>query len=659
MTLRKVFPGEQIAIQADTWNSFIDAAQDFKNRTVNIGRDASAASMPSTTVITIKNKTGDDLKRFDVVGIVRPLFKKDEAGSVDLKNLLAFETVDPANAGSAGATGFVILLEDIQAGNVGKAAASGICYARLLTVLGSVSHARPSSDHGYKLVESSHGGPFRVLWHDDVELNNVDPSIYQEVDAVVAFDTFDELLVNSTWVRILAKAEGGGLYPDWEIVAPELADDGETVMWKSVFHTAKDELLFEANLLETVEPDTVVMAHYAGLLHAGKAPDAKQYKVWLFNHGSGAQGGGVGFGVPAPGQSDIPYSEDIELTVTDTAGVPITDEFGNIQRIKVWRNATRQSVYTDFSANTIFTYARFRETPTGHRGCIFSRTESFRSHGSFLPSGGIDVENSGKQPPLSVDATGDPSNVGHVHVRGNMYVSAASGGNGFAPWAAIDPKKLGIKQPGNSATQVAGASYGGQDEEFYSRVDHVHGCPRFDEEREPGPEGPPGKDGIDGVDGKDGEQGPPGQDGRDGKDGIDGAPGRDGIDGKDGQEGPPGKDGRDGTDGQDGKDGSLDLPNPNCPGESILIVSPDDPNPPKLGHICTPPEGEAVLTSGNGNLSWLTDPACESITLVTKVFTKGTALMQTQQTVTFFRGILLEASEPFDSVVDSGATCPS
>ena len=89
MTLRKVLPGEPLAIPASTWNACIDAAQDYKNRTVNIGRDASAASMPSTTVITIKNKTGDDLKRFDVVGIVKPLFKKDEAGSVDLKNLLA------------------------------------------------------------------------------------------------------------------------------------------------------------------------------------------------------------------------------------------------------------------------------------------------------------------------------------------------------------------------------------------------------------------------------------------------------------------------------------------------------------------------------------------------------------------------------------------
>jgi len=428
-----------------------------------------------------------------------------------------------------------------------------------------------------------------------------------------------------------------------------LADDGESISWKRAFYKAKDERLFEANLLTTVEPNTVVTAHYMGRYYE----DEDEYRIWIFNHGFGAPGGGIGFGVPADGQSHIPYSEDIALTVTDAAGVPITDEFGEEQTIKVWRNATRRSVYTDFNANTIFTYARFRETPTGHRGCIFSRTESFRSHGSYLPSGGIDVENSGKLPPLSVDATGDPGNVGHVHVRGNMYVSTASGGNGFAPWAAIDPKKLGIKQPGNSATSVAGSSSGGVDEDFYSRVDHVHGCPRFDEEREPGPEGPPGQDGRDGIDGKDGE---PGKDGVDGKNGADGAPGRDGVDGKDGQEGPPGKDGKDGI---DGKDGVLDLPNPDCPGESILIVTPDDPNPPKLGHVCTPPEGEAVLTSSNGNLSWLTDPACESITLVTKVFTKGTALMQTQQTLTFFRGILLEASEPFDSVVDSGATCPS
>jgi len=653
MTLRKVLPGEPLSIPASTWNACIDAAQDYKNRTMNIGRKASASAMLSTTVIHVKNKTGDDLKRFDVVGIVKPLFKKDEAGSIDLKNLLAFETFDPTNAGSAGATGFVILLEDIKAGEIGKAAASGICYARVKTVLGSVAYAEPNSDHGYALVESFHGGPFRVLWHDKIG-PIADPPVYQEVDAVVAFDTTDEWFVSGIeFIRIMERANEGGLYPKWEVVKPVLADGGKSISWEKRYGNPDKHLLFEMNLLETVEPGTVVAAHYMGYM---ADVDENEYRVLVFNYGSGAQGGGVGFGVPVDGQSHIPYSEDIELTVTDAIGEPIRDEFDNIQTIKVWRNATRRSVYTDFSANTIFTYARFRETPSGHRGCIFSRTESFRSHGSYLPSGGIDVENSGKLPPLSIDATGSPDNAGHVHVRGNMYVDSTGAGNGFAPWAAMDPKKLGIKQPGNAATAVAGASYGGQDEEFYSRVDHVHGCPRFDEEREPGPEGPSGQDGRDGIDGKDGE---PGKDGVDGKNGADGAPGRDGVDGKDGQEGPPGKDGKDGIDGQDGKDGILDLPNPDCPGESILIVSPDNPNPPKLGHICTPPEGEAVLTSSNGNLSWLTDPACESITLVTKVFTKGTALMQTQQTLTFFRGILLEASEPFDSVVDTGATCPT
>jgi len=438
MTLKKVLSGEPFVVPADTWNAFIDAANAHRNNEVNTGREAVASSMPSTTVIHVKNNTEDELKRFDVVGIVKPLFKKGEAGSIDLKNLLAFETFDPSDTNRV-AQGVVILLEDIAAGAVGKAAASGICYARLLTTSGSVPYAYPNSDHKYKLVENSHGGPFRVLWHDDID-PNIGPDRYQEVDAVVAFDSFDELLISTTFIRILKRANEGGLYPEWETVKPELADDGKTILWKRQFHKSKDELLFEANLLETVEPDTVVTAYYMGRYHEGE----DEYKIWIFNHGAVAQGGGVGFGVPAEGQSNIPYSEDIELTVTDAAGEPIRDEFDNIQTIKVWRNAARRAVYTDFSANTIFTYVRFQETPTGHRGCIFSRTESFRSHGSRLPSDGIDVEDSGKQPTLSIDATGDPDNAEHIHVRGNMYFSQAGG---FAPWIVMNAKKIGAANP--------------------------------------------------------------------------------------------------------------------------------------------------------------------------------------------------------------------
>jgi len=72
--LKKVQPGDPIdGIPAETFNTFIDAALDFKARTRGLGQKATPQA-PQRTIIPVKNLSGADRNRFDVLEISQPLF---------------------------------------------------------------------------------------------------------------------------------------------------------------------------------------------------------------------------------------------------------------------------------------------------------------------------------------------------------------------------------------------------------------------------------------------------------------------------------------------------------------------------------------------------------------------------------------------------------
>ena len=70
--LRKVKSGYTLRIPAAAYNLFIDAAEDFLRRQRDIGRTPVAERPPFETVL-LKNDSGYDRGRFDVLGIDGPV----------------------------------------------------------------------------------------------------------------------------------------------------------------------------------------------------------------------------------------------------------------------------------------------------------------------------------------------------------------------------------------------------------------------------------------------------------------------------------------------------------------------------------------------------------------------------------------------------------
>ncbi len=124
---KKVQRGDRLRIPAETFNTFIDAAKDFRSRTQNVARQRQL-DLPQTGVVLVKNGTNADLERFHVLGIDRPIFTPGES-LFSFQDQIAFVGVTPTEGDHHGR--FVVLLEPLRSGMIGRACVSGVTPVRL------------------------------------------------------------------------------------------------------------------------------------------------------------------------------------------------------------------------------------------------------------------------------------------------------------------------------------------------------------------------------------------------------------------------------------------------------------------------------------------------------------------------------------------------
>ena len=438
--MKKVRTGDPLVVPAQAYNAFIDAAKDFHQRTANLGQQATPGYR-SAGIVLVKNESGEDRARFDVLGIGEPIFlpapgPPGSAGAVaeqSFKNAVVFRGGTPDATLHRGK--FVILLEPLAAGAIGRAYLAGVTVARLRLedAAQQVTHAE-IIDADATALQPAVGGSAAVLWHQ--ELSGAGSG---DVWAVVRLGNAAPAGV---WVQITSTQANGGQYASWQEV--EVTDDvapgsGGGLAWSAVpdgLNGTDDGTLYEVNGVESIPADTIVQA----FVNPAYDPATGILPAWLFRY---EQPQTIGFGTPADGEVDVPHDADIDLIVTDAGGMPILDGQGQQQTIKVWRNALKRPLYTDFQSGDVFVYVRFPQpAPSGHGGCIFSRTEAFKSYREWLPEDGYSLYPT-EQPPATTDVTGDAGNEDHVHVIGKMYMEDDAEGKGWAPWFVLDPEAFG------------------------------------------------------------------------------------------------------------------------------------------------------------------------------------------------------------------------
>ena len=91
--MKKVQSGDPLVVPAQAYNAFIDAAKDFQQRTRYVGQQATPGYR-SAGIVLVKNESGADRLRFEVLGLGEPIILPD-ADEQQFKNTVAFRGEPP------------------------------------------------------------------------------------------------------------------------------------------------------------------------------------------------------------------------------------------------------------------------------------------------------------------------------------------------------------------------------------------------------------------------------------------------------------------------------------------------------------------------------------------------------------------------------------
>jgi hypothetical protein len=157
----KVGPGEEVTFNANVWNSFIDAAR------AESERQHSRTSQPSeilrqASIIKVKNSSGSNLTRNAILGISAPLFSPGSSLRA-FQNEVRLVGVTPA---SSHAGKFVVLLDPIGIGKIGRAVVAGVVPVKVNILSTTHTSADVVAGSTANLTTVASGGSAQLLWQD-------------------------------------------------------------------------------------------------------------------------------------------------------------------------------------------------------------------------------------------------------------------------------------------------------------------------------------------------------------------------------------------------------------------------------------------------------------------------------------------------------------
>jgi hypothetical protein len=156
--MQKAKRGDPLVIPAATFNTFIDVARDFQGRQRSTRR-AAVHEQRDSGIVLVRNDSGADRERFDVLGISGVII-------APAANLAEFKR-RPALVGEVPAAEhrgrLVVLAEPLPAGAIGRAYAAGVCIARvdMLTAEQATADVKVNDPAA---LESSSSGALQILW---------------------------------------------------------------------------------------------------------------------------------------------------------------------------------------------------------------------------------------------------------------------------------------------------------------------------------------------------------------------------------------------------------------------------------------------------------------------------------------------------------------
>jgi hypothetical protein len=224
--LKKVQDGDRLRIPAAAYNAFVDAARKIRAEQQGVGAKP-LRSTRSTSIVLVQNNSGATVGRFGVLGIDGPIITPT-AGLTQFHEQVALVGSTPA-AGHRGK--FVILLEPLADGAIGRAVVDGVAPCRVVFATGTETRADVLAGDT-TCLNASAGGSTNVLWKEAgtgekwavVRLETA-------LTSIVRFQTTATLALGGTAAAVI-RVWDGAAYQDGEAIVVE--DFSSPGRWSAV-----------------------------------------------------------------------------------------------------------------------------------------------------------------------------------------------------------------------------------------------------------------------------------------------------------------------------------------------------------------------------------------------------------------------------------------
>jgi hypothetical protein len=160
-TLNKVHSGEPLRIPATAYNAFVEAALDFRSRQHNVA--APPGGWTASERVKIKNNSGTDVARFQILGIDGVVFDPQDALQA-FQHEVVLSGITP-NLWNHREGRFVICATPIPNGTIGTAWCSGTCPVQINVTNEYHSYADVIHEEMAYLA-SAESGPCCILWKE-------------------------------------------------------------------------------------------------------------------------------------------------------------------------------------------------------------------------------------------------------------------------------------------------------------------------------------------------------------------------------------------------------------------------------------------------------------------------------------------------------------
>lgn len=158
--LNRVQSGQKLVIPARTWNTVLDATEEYLRRRGDMGGGMGTGQAASSTIVLIKNTSGADVDRMNVLGISAPAILPSENAD-QFAHHPALVGVTPDLDSHAGR--FAVTLEPIKNNEIGMACVSGLCVVHLAITDGTDQFADVNNGTAASL-KSGPAGSASILW---------------------------------------------------------------------------------------------------------------------------------------------------------------------------------------------------------------------------------------------------------------------------------------------------------------------------------------------------------------------------------------------------------------------------------------------------------------------------------------------------------------